>query len=211
MNFNKVKKQINLRLRSVKKINKRSLIIASIIIALLAIGYLSKNLLVAAMVNGRPIMRIALIRELEKQGGTQTLDNLIVKTLIFQEAANKGLSISQEEIDSEISRYEEIIGQQGMSLDEALSLQGQSKNDLIEQIKIKKTVEKILADKLLVSDQEIKEYFDKNKDLYDKNTKFEDISSDIKNQLVQTKLETEYQAWITDLKSNSKINYFVNF
>jgi CRISPR/Cas system type I-B associated protein Csh2 (Cas7 group RAMP superfamily) len=98
-----------------------------------------------------------------------------------------------------------------MSLDEALSLQNQSKNDLVEQIKIQKTVEKILADKIVVTDEEVKDYFQKNKDLFEKGATLEEVSSEIKNQLAQSKLSSEYQAWISDLKAKASINYFVNF
>lgn len=183
----------------------------SAIIALLALLYLGKGLFIAALVNGQPISRLSVVRELEKQGGSQTLDNLVVKALIFQEAKNKSIVVSQQEIDSEISRIEGIVSKQGMTLDQALSSQNQSRDYLVEQIKIQKTVEKILSDKITVTDGEVKDYFDKNKDLYDKGAKIEDVSGDIKTQLSQTKLSSAYQAWISDLKKNASINYFVSF
>lgn len=208
MKIKKLRKKLLLKL---KYFNRKKLILIASILAAISLGYLGKGLFVAALVNGMPISRLTVVKELEKQGGSQTLDNLVVKSLIFQEARKKGVEVSQGEIDSELSRLEQIVKEQGMSLDEALSLQNQSKSDLIEQIKIQKTVEKILADKIVVTDEEVKDYFEKNTDLYDKGAKLEDVSGDIKNQLAQTKLSSAYQSWITDLKANASINYFVNF
>lgn len=190
---------------------KKYLLIGIPSVLLLVILYLGRSLFVAAIVNGKIITRLAVVSELEKQGGTQTLDNLIVKALIFQEGNKKGITISQEEIDAELKRIEELVSQQGMTLDQALSLQNQSRNDLIDQIKIQKTVELILADKLAVSDQEVEEYFNNNKDIYEAGVKLEDKQAEIKSQLAQSKLSQEYQTWITDLKKNASINYFLEF
>ncbi|OGM15129.1 hypothetical protein A2V56_00545 [Candidatus Woesebacteria bacterium RBG_19FT_COMBO_42_9] len=205
-------KQLRIKLLSkLKSFNRKKIILIAALIAAISLGYLGKGLFVAALVNGMPISRLTVVKELEKQGGSQTLDNLVVKSLIFQEAKKKGVEVSQSEIDSELSRLEQIVSEQGMTLDEALSLQNQSKKDLLEQIKIQKTVEKILSDKIVVSDEEVKDYFEKNGDLYEDGTKLEDVADDIKNQLAQTKLSSAYQSWITELKAGASINYFVTF
>lgn len=208
MNIKKLQKKL---LSNLKSFDRKKAIIIAAILGVAALGYLGRGLFVAALVNGMPISRLAVVRELEKQGGSQTLDNLVVKSLIFQEARKKGVTVSQEELDQEISRIDEIVSKQGMTLDEALALQNQSKNDLIEQIKIQKTVERILADKIVVTDEEVKDYFDKNKELFDDGAKLEDVSGEIRNQLAQIKLSSAYQSWITDLKANASINYIVTF
>ena len=191
--------------------NRKSILIASLVIALAGLGYLSRGLFVAAFVNGHPITRLSVLKELEKQGGSQTLDNLVTRQIIFDEAKNKGINVSDDEVNSELKNIEDLVQKQDMTLDQALSLQNQKKEDLIEQIKIQKLVEKILSDKLVVSDSEIQDYFTKNKDLYAKDLKLEDVKGDIKNQLAQSKLSSAYQTWISDLKSKAKILYFVKY
>ena len=208
MNIKKLKKQF---LSNINSFDKKKAILTAAVLGVAALGYLGRGLFVVALVNGTPISRLAVVRELEKQGGSETLDNLVVKSLIFQEARKKGVTVSQQELDQELSRINDIVSKQGMTLDEALALQNQSKNDLIEQIKIQKTVERILADKIVVTDEEVKDYFDKNKELFDDGAKLEDVSGEIRNQLAQTKLSSSYQSWITDLKANASINYIVTF
>ena len=208
MNIKKLKKQF---LSNIKSFDKKKAILIAAVLGVAALGYLGRGLFVVALVNGTPISRLAVVRELEKQGGSETLDNLVVKSLIFQEARKKGVTVSQEELDLELSRINDIVSKQGMTLDEALALQNQSKNDLIEQIKLQKTVERILADKIAVTEEEVNDYFDKNKELFDDGAKLEDVSGEIRNQLAQTKLSSAYQSWITDLKASASINYFVTF
>ena len=208
MNIKKLQKQF---LSNIKSFDKKKAILIAAVLGVAALGYLGRGLFVVALVNGTPISRLAVVRELEKQGGSETLDNLVVKSLIFQEARKKGVTVSQEELDLELSRINDIVSKQGMTLDEALALQNQSKNDLIEQIKLQKTVERILADKIAVTEEEVNDYFDKNKELFDDGAKLEDVSGEIRNQLAQTKLSSAYQSWITDLKASASINYFVTF
>ena len=176
-----------------------------------ALGYLARPLIFAASVNGQLVTRYKLISELEKQGGANVLDSLVTKSLIFQEAKKMGVGVSQEDLDSEVARIEGVVSAQGSTLDEALALQGQTRQDFIEQIKLQKTVEKILADKLVVTQEEAQKYYEENTDFYGEDSKYEDVSESVKNQLMQEKLSTAYQGWITDLKGSANINYFVDF
>ena len=175
------------------------------------LGYLARPLIFAASVNGKLVTRYELLSELEKQGGADVLDSLVTKSLIFQEAKKKGVEITQAEIDSEVARIEGVVSAQGSTLDEALALQGQNRTDFIEQIKLQKTVEKILADQLAVTDEEAKTYYDGNKDFYGTDSTYEDVAESVKSQLVQEKLSASYQTWIGEIKTSAKINYFVDF
>src|SRR5688572_16109970 len=54
-------------------------------LAVLVSLYFLRGVFVAATVNGKPISRLALVKELEKQNGKETLNSLVTKELIFQE------------------------------------------------------------------------------------------------------------------------------
>lgn len=198
----------------IKRVPKNSFKTIKIIILLIlagALGYLGRSLVFAASVNGQFITRYKLISELEKQGGADVLDSLVTKVIIFQEAKKKGIGVGQEELDSEISRIEGVVSAQGSTLDEALALQGQSREDFIEQLKLQKTVEKLLADQLVVTEEDAKKYYEENKDFYGKDSTFENVAESVKSQLMQDKLSSSYQVWIAEVKSSAKLNYFVDF
>lgn len=195
--------------QQVKGRPKTTLIV--ILLIILGLLYYFKSLFVVALVNGEPISRLAAIRELEKQSGKQVLDSLVTKTLILQEAKKQNVTIDQTEIDQAIKKIEKDIQGQGQTLDQALTLRGMTRTDLIEQIKIQKLVEKILGKNIKVTDKEVSDYIEKNKITIPEGTKPEETKTQVKEQLLQQKLGEKFQAWIENLKKNAKISYFLNY
>lgn len=201
-----MKKKIS---KILKVFTKKRTITALVVILVLAGLYFSRSLIFAAWVNGKPVYRYTLVRELEKQGGKQVLDGLIEKSLVDSEAKKNNVAISKEEITSEIKNIETTVSAQGISLDEALSLRGMSRADLEGQIKTQLTVEKILSLKITITDAELKDYFNSNKTLFGQNPVFDKVKDQVQAQLFQQKLSTEYSTWITELKTKAKILYFI--
>lgn len=185
--------------------------IVAIVMIIVGALYLARGFFVVAMVNGHPITRYAVVKQLEKQGGSQVLDSMITEDLVNQEIKNKGITISDKDIQDEIDRISGVVESQGTTLDDALAAQGQTMDDLRKNVKLRLSAEKILQDSISVTDQEAKDYFDQNKSYYADDAKYEDMSADIKDQLKQQKLQTEFQKLIDQLKSDANITYFVNY
>lgn len=191
--------------------SKKTLYLLALAAVILGLLYYYKGLFVVATVNGKPITRMAVVSDLEKQNGKGALDNLVTKELILQEASQKGITVKQEDIDAELSKIEEQLKAQGQTLDQVLSSQGLTKEDVSENLKVKLYIERILEDKVAVSDEDAKKYFDENKASFAKDAKFDDQKAQIADQLKQQKLQEEYQKWMDDLKANAKINYFKTY
>jgi foldase protein PrsA len=166
---------------------------------------------IAALVNWRPVFRTSVIKELEKQSGRDILDSLIDKAIVYQEARVNKIDISKAEIENEISVINELLKKQNLSLDEALTYRGQTKEELKEEIKLQKIIEKILADKITITEEEIGKFFSNNKTLFAKGAQLEDVKETIKQQLSQQKLGVEYKKWIDELRAKAKIFYFVKY
>jgi len=198
-------KKLSVVTKNLKK-DKRVVKIAILLIIIAAL-YAGRSLFFAAWVGNRPVLRLSLIKELEKQGGGSVLDSLIEKSLINQAAKKANVNISDDTVNLELINIEGLVKEQGISLDEALAARGQTKKDLLEQIKLQKTIEQILKDKIVVTDEEIKDYYDTNQ----MKEVFDTAKEGIKNSLIQSKLQTEYTKWITELKEKAKIFYFVKY
>lgn len=211
LNVTKLKKRLAKSLPKVKKPSKKSVLYSILILLVFALLYLGRSLVFAAWVNKRPIFRLTLIRELEKQGGSQVLDSLVEENLILQEANKNKIKVTTAEINTEITKIEELIKSQGMSLDEALKLRNQTRKDLEKQIRYQKIAEKILSSKIIVTDEEAKAYFDKNKAVYGNNANYANLADQIKSQIFQQKLADEYKSWIADIRAKAKIFYFINY
>ncbi|PIQ69576.1 MAG: hypothetical protein COY22_00740 [Candidatus Tagabacteria bacterium CG_4_10_14_0_2_um_filter_40_13] len=191
-------------------ISTKTAIIIAVIIILAALVYYYKGLFIAATINGSPITRLAVIKELEKASGKQALDSLITKKLINNEAIKKGISITSEEVDAEIKTIEDQIKAQGQTLEQALATKNMKLEDLKQQILTRKTLEKILADKLQVTEDEITKFITDNNVAIPQGQE-EAYRTQIIAQLKQQKLNTEAETLITSLRSGATIKYFTNY
>lgn len=197
--------------KSSNKLRQPKVFVPLIIIVLVVLAFLLKGLFVAALVNGQPISRLTLVAELEKQGGKQTLSSLVNQTLILQEAKKKNISVSQEEIDIQSKQIEDSLKKQGQNLDTALAVQGMTRQDFLMQLKLRSLVEKLLAGQIKVTDKEVSDYIEKNKDTLPTNLKEDEIKKGVMQQLKQQKLASASQSWLAELNKNAKVMYFVNY
>lgn len=197
-----------LKIRKPKRFNIKFIIS---IVAVLAVGglvFYSKSLFVAAMVSGRPISRFSIIRELEKTSGKKVLDSMITEKLINGEARKKGVLISQEEIEEEIKNIETQLSGRGATLDAALAGQGMTKDDLKKQIMVQKKIKKLLAEKIQVSEDDIKKFIQDNKMTIPEG-KEQETHDQVRDQLQQQKLNQEVKLWLDNLRTQANIRYFL--
>lgn len=180
-----------------------------IIIVIVGLLYYFKGLFLVATVNGEPITRLAVVQQLEKQGGKQTLSSLVSKTLILQEAKKQHVTVSQEEVNREIKKIEDNLSKQGQKLDDVLRLQGASRQDVVEQVKTQKLIEKMLGKDIKVEDKELDEYLKNSKEAVDQSKNTQDLRKNAREQLMQEKERQAFSAWLEKLQKNAKINYFV--
>jgi len=196
----------------VKILKHKKALIAFGAVTLVALGlFFAKGLFIAATVNGNPISRLSVVRELEEHSGKQALESLIQRKLIEAELNKKGITITQEEIDIELKRIEGQVVSQGETLKDVLVAQGMTEEQLREQVAVQKKLEKLLADKTQVSDEELNAYIENNKITPPEGVKIEDFRKQLSDQLKQQKFSQEAQKWISDLTTNAKIRYYVNY
>ena len=115
---------------------RKRLFIFVVVLALAYVLFSSKDLFVAATVNGYPLSRVSVVRELEKQGGKQVLDNLISEMLVSQEARKANITVTDADIDAKVSAIKEQMSAQGQDIDALLATQGISQADFRDQIKV---------------------------------------------------------------------------
>lgn len=191
--------------------NRKSLLLAIGIILLAVIIYFAKGLFVAATVNGQPISRLAIIRDLENQSGKMAIESAITRALVFQEAQKKNITATQKEINDEIEKIKKQFTTQGQNFDDLLAAQGLTREKFENEVKIQIMVTKILGDKAKVTDKEFNDFLEKNKDLFAEEKDVETAKKGYRQQMEQQKLSQKYQEWMAELKKKAKINYFVGY
>ena len=178
---------------------------------LLMAGYGLRSFLVVAIVDGKPVFRHSLIRELEKQGGKQVLDRKITEMLIWEEANKQGKAISETEVDEEIKKIEEKVTLQGQNLDTLLAAQGMDRYALRNQIRIQKLIEQMLPEAVVPTEEEIAQALEEQADTFPKEMSEEDRKTAVVNQLNQQKQSTRVEDWIQSLKDKAKIEYWMSY
>jgi len=201
-------KKIKLPFKLTEQVKKKLIIVLGVFcLALFLFNY--KHLFVVALVNNRPITRLALVRELEKQAGQQVLDTLITKSLILQEADRQNIKIEPERIEEKLKEIEEQVKSQGTDLDTLLQEQGQTRKSLGEEIRIQLIAEEILGKDIEVTEAELQNYFEENKEFLGEDASFEEIKEGLREELKQQKTNERITSWLEELRQNAKINYFL--
>lgn len=192
------------------KISLRTAIIIGVIAAVGGLGYFYKGLFVVAMVNGRPISHFSLISKLEKSSGKQTLEQLVTQQLIVGELNKKKVNITDDELSAGIKKIEDQIAGQGSTLDQALASQNMTRADLREQMSINLRVEKFFSDQIQVGDDEVAKYIKDHKVSVPKGQEAQ-FKEQIRSQLKSSKLNQVAQNWISSLRTQASIHYFVKY
>lgn len=201
----------DLKNKILAKENRKTTFVIAGIVVLGILLFLGRSLFVAATVNGQPISRMLVIKELEAQNGKATLDRIITKKLVMQEAAKKKITVSNADIDKEIAKIDKQFKDQGQDLNQLLETQGISKQQFREEVEIQLLVEKMLGDQAKVTDAEFNAFLEQNKDLLANEKDQNAAKAQYRTQLEQQKLAQKYQEWVVTLKKDAKIQHLVNY
>lgn len=145
-----------------------ALIIAIVLIAttLISIGLNkdSDNFNAAvATVNGEKITKEDLYNFLVKSYGKDALNVLVIEKIVRMEAEKENITVSDEEIKNETDEMIENFGGED-SFNAALEYYGMTKEDIEHDIEMNLYLEKLLKPVIEITEDEMKAYFDKNKD-----------------------------------------------
>ena len=134
---------------------------------------------------------------------------MISDLLLKQAASDAGITITEEEIATELSIINAQVAEQGEILEEVLTEQGFTKETLTEQIKMQKLLEKLLGSDIVVTKEDIDEFISANGLLSEGSE--ETLRTQIKEQLRNQKLSTAAQSYLTRLRAEANIKYFVDY
>lgn len=171
----------------------------------------SKGVFVAATVNGSPISRLAVVQALEKQGGEQALQAIITERVVKAALAKSDIAVDQDALNAKIAEIETQVKKQGGTLQEALLAEGMTMTQLTEQLGTQQQIEKILQDKLEVTDEEVATFITENKITPPAGMSADEFKATMTEKLKQQKFQTESQKWVADITESAKIKYYVTY
>lgn len=180
---------------------------AILVFGLIGLLIVNRGMFIAAVVNGKPIFKWNLNSVLVSRYGQQTLDGMITEKIIAEEAQKSNISVTQEEINQ---RGEDILQSFGstLSVDEFLQLQGLSRSEFDNQLKLQLTVQKILTKDLQITDQDIEMYIASNSAMLIA-TEPAKLREEARNAIIDTHVSEEFQTWIQELRDKASVQTFL--
>ncbi|NLB52836.1 MAG: hypothetical protein GX808_07840 [Syntrophomonadaceae bacterium] len=97
----------------------------------------------------------------------QAFDDLVLKQILWQQAEKENIFIEEKDIDEEINKAIETQGKE--SFEKVLEETGMSQNQLRDEIKTEKIYSELqnrVTEDVKINDEEIKQYYDDNSDLF---------------------------------------------
>ncbi len=118
-----------------------------------------------ATVDGEKILQTELDEALRDQYGADMLDTLINNKIIELEAKKEDITVSDDAIQAE---YDELVESYGGedSLQETLDANGLTKESVKDNIRMYQLTKDVIAASIDISDEELTQYFEENKDDY---------------------------------------------
>jgi len=118
-----------------------------------------------AKVDGEKILQTELDDALREQYGTEVLETLITNKIVELEAKKEDVSVSEDTIQEE---YEELAESYGgeESLQAALEENGLTEQSVKDNIRMYQLTKNVIATSVDISDEEVAQYFEDNKDSY---------------------------------------------
>jgi len=142
------------------KNNRFVKVVIGVVLLAIILGFLArryKSALIVASVNGTPVLRAELNERLTNRFGSQMLEALIGERLITQEAAKQNIQISNEEVTAKIAEIEKSVSG-SMSLDDSLKLQGITKDEFKNQVRIQLAIDKMFTQNATTSTAEVDDF-----------------------------------------------------
>ncbi len=119
-----------------------------------------------ASVDGDKITKDQLYEVLMSQGGTDVLDSMIEQKVINKEAEKKSVTISEKELDKELDALITSYGGED-TFNQALEANGIKESEVKKDLETNLKAKKLVEDTIDISEDEMKSYFDENKDSFD--------------------------------------------
>lgn len=193
---------------NVKKVFSPAKIAVAVVLILIAVLlWRNKGIIIAGKVNNEPIWRWDLERRMVARSGNQVFEEMVNESLLKAAASKKGIVVTDSELNAKVKEIEKSLNGQ-ISLADALAQQSMTMDEFRRQVGLQIIVEKLTADSVKVTDEEVASYVDQNKSLLTA-TDEAGLKEEAKQNLMRERQSTAFQKIFEDLKKSAKIQNYL--
>lgn len=133
-----------------------------------------------------------------------TMDSIIDREIVFQQAKEEGIEITKETAETEFSALKEESGE---ALETLLGQYQITEEGFKEQLRFELTMNEYLTKsiKVSVSDEEVEEFYEKAKEESDEVPEFDEVKDQIKSNMREEKTTLALQEKVDKVKETAKI------
>lgn len=136
-----------------------------IVTSVVLLSFTLKNEDTVAKFNGEAISKDELYSEMVEQYGSATVDKIISEKIVAAEAKKQKVSVKDSELNQEIETLKASYGGEE-AFNQALETNNTSLAYLKQDLKNYLTIKKLLEPEITITEEEMKTYFDENKDSF---------------------------------------------
>lgn len=177
---------------------------------------------VVALVNGEPVKQkqINFLRnQIILSGASEqdvdmdrVLTTIINQELLVQEANRQGFTVTEEEAQAQIEMLASMQGINREQFESQLRQLGLTDDLLIEELQRQMAInqfQRVIAEQFDVSDEEARTFFEENREELTQgfDITYEDAEVEIKNFLLEERVNEYLDALLQELRSNAQIEY----
>ena len=179
----------------------------------LGVQYLNNDYSVA-VVNGSRISKKEWDERLEQSYGSSVANQLIIEKVVLLEGEKQKVSVSKEEVDTEIDKVIENLGGQEV-FEAALAANNLTEEELRDNYKIDLLITKLIEPTLKYTEDQVKEYFEQySASMFPTETEalaegekldFETYKEKATEQYKRNLASQNYSSWISELMETYNI------
>ena len=185
-----------------RSLKSKKLFIPLLLLGIVLLAFLASRLLVVAWVDNKPITRWDYYKTLDAKYGKEIKEQLIVQQLVESEANKRKVTVSQDELNQEIQKIETEQGGAD-KLNQILQIQGISQDEFKSLVKLQIMKQKMFAQDVAVSDDEVNKYIEENKAQFD--TVDDQLKANLKEELLQQKINTNFNNWLQGVLESPRV------
>lgn len=149
------------------KSGKYIILVLVLLLAVSVTGCTSTEKEVVAKVGDVEITKDDFYNLLVEQYGAEALDAMISEKIIEAEIKKSNVEVTQEEIDAEYGKMEEYYGGADVLANTMLQY-NMTKEDMMENIKQNLSMKKLVGADVVITDEEIAEFYEANGEIFNK-------------------------------------------
>ncbi|MDH6348900.1 MULTISPECIES: peptidylprolyl isomerase [unclassified Brevibacillus] len=156
-----------------------------------------------AKIGNVSISQHELYEQMKKESGASVMSDLVAIELCRQEGAAQGITVSEQEVDAKVNPIKDKLKTPEKFQQYLKEKNFTNEKELRERIKMILLRDKLLEKAYPVTDEQIKEYYEKNKEKLGKS--LEEARPEIAEKLQDRNKRKNVDEWITQLKKKYNV------